>query len=91
MVSGNSVQIPEINGDNMQAILAIFRGEAPLAGAPVQVFDPAATTTTTTDPDAPTTTTRGSTTTVAEQGPPVTVTGPEENNLGVVPPRDVQC
>ena len=90
MVSGNSVQIPEIDGDNMQAILAIFRGEAPLAGAPAQVFDPA--TTTTTDPDAPTTTVRGSTTTtVVEQGPVDTVVGPEENILGVVPPKDVEC
>lgn len=55
MISGNSVLEPRINGDNMQAILAIFRGEAPLAGAPVQVFD---TTTTSTTTPAPTTTRR---------------------------------
>ena len=32
-------QIPRIKGENMQAILAIFRGEAPLAAAPEQVFE----------------------------------------------------
>jgi LCP family protein required for cell wall assembly len=38
-ISGNAVLVPRIKGDNMQAILAIFKGEAPLAGAPAQVFD----------------------------------------------------
>ena len=38
-VSGQSVQIPRIKGENMQAILAIFRGEAPLAAAPDQIFE----------------------------------------------------
>ena len=33
-ISGNAVLVPRIKGDNMQAILAIFKGEAPLAGAP---------------------------------------------------------
>ncbi len=38
-VSGQSVQIPQTKGENMQAILAIFRGEAPLAAAPDQIFE----------------------------------------------------
>ncbi len=38
-IQGNSVLVPTTSGDNMQAILAIFRGEATLASAPVQVFD----------------------------------------------------
>lgn len=47
-ISGQSVLIPRIKGDNMRAILAIFRGEAPLAGAPEQVFETTTTTSTTT-------------------------------------------
>ncbi len=45
VIQGNSVLVPRISGDNMQAILAVFRGQATLAAAPEQVFD--ATTTTT--------------------------------------------
>ncbi|TPW16192.1 MAG: putative LytR family regulatory protein [Acidimicrobiaceae bacterium] len=88
IIGGNSVLIPKIKGDNMRAILTIFRGEAPLAGAPEQVFD---TTTTTTGPASrSTTTTRpGATTTVAM--PTVTAPPPEENVIGIVPPRDVSC
>ncbi len=52
-VNGAAVLIPNTDGDNMQAILAMFRGETSLADAPTQVFDE----TTTTAP-------RGSTTTV---------------------------
>jgi len=37
-IQGNSVLVPTISGDNMQAILSVFRGEASLASAPVQVF-----------------------------------------------------
>ncbi len=98
-VGGNSVLIPQIKGENMQAILAIFRGEAPLAGAPAQVFE---TTTTTTPPtttagttSGPTTTERGSststTTAVVEEVPASTVPGPTENTFGIIPPKDVQC
>lgn len=88
MVSGNSVQIPKIKGDNMKAILDIFRGVAPLAGAPQQVFE---TTTTSAAPGATPTTApaNGTATTVA--APPATVVGPAENVLGVVPPEDVRC
>ena len=52
-VNGAAVLIPNTDGDNMQAILAMFRGETSLADAPTQVFDE----TTTAAP-------RGSTTTV---------------------------
>jgi len=38
-ISGNSVLVPQIKGKNMSAILDIFRGKAPLAGAPEQVFE----------------------------------------------------
>ena len=36
---GAKVEIPQIKSDNMQAILAVFRGEATLASAPEQEFD----------------------------------------------------
>lgn len=58
-VSGQSVLIPRIKGDNMRAILAIFRGEAPLAGAPEQVFETTTTTSTSTTTTTPVTTTTG--------------------------------
>ena len=93
-VGGNSVLIPKINGDNMQAILAIFKGEASLAAAPEQVFETTTTVASTTTVSGPTTTTRGSTTTsttttTVVEGPPVT--DPAENTKGIVPARDVTC
>jgi LCP family protein required for cell wall assembly len=54
-ISGQAVLIPRIKGDNMRAILAIFRGEAPLAGAPEQVFETTTTTSTTSTTVQPTT------------------------------------
>ena len=63
---GADVQVPRVQGDNMQAILSVFRGEATLGEAPDQVFEstttiaPRTTTTTvpaTTEPTTPTETT----------------------------------
>lgn len=94
-IGGNSVLIPKINGENMQSILAIFKGEASLAAAPEQVFETTTTVApTTTEADGPTTTVRTTTTTAAPtttvtEGPPVT--DPVENTKGIVPPKDVQC
>jgi hypothetical protein len=81
-VSGQSVQIPRIKGENMQAILAIFRGEAPLAAAPDQVFE------STTSP-APLPGVSTPDTQPATDGSAPVV--PEENTLGISPPRDVTC
>ena len=53
VVGGVAVQIPKLKTDNMQAILALFLGTAPLAGAPDQVL------TTTTIAASPATTTVG--------------------------------
>ena len=87
-VNGASVLEPTIDGDNMQAVLAMFRGETSLADAPQQVF--AATTTAVPRPAV-----AGETTVPAETLPPETVPpvegAPEENTFGIVPPRDVQC
>ena len=112
-VGGASVLIANTDGENMQAVLSIFRGETSLADAPEQVFEQ----TTTALP-------RGSTTTVAsessavdtgaptsEAGPAdegaaetsativdTTISGggisggdPEQNEFGIVPPRDQTC
>jgi LCP family protein required for cell wall assembly len=76
MIGSNSVQRPRIKGENMQAILNIFRGVAPLAGAPEQVFE------TTTDPDAPPSSESTSETTPLQ---------PEESVIGIVPPDDMIC
>jgi len=85
IVSGNDVLEPKIGGDNMQAILAIFQGRAPLAGAPDQVFE---TTTTSSLPGS--TSSSSTTTTVAGTG--TTVVTPEENVKGdIVPSEDVVC
>jgi LCP family protein required for cell wall assembly len=79
---GLEIERPRIGGDNMQAILAVFRGEATLAEAPDQVFDPSNTT--------PTTTT---TTTPGEAGSATTLptVQADENSVGVSPSRDIRC
>ena len=86
-IGGASVLVPRIEGDNMQAVLAMFRGESSLADAPVQSF---ATTTVPGSPDA------GPTATPAvnagtEASTPPEGSAPQENNVGIVPPRDVEC
>jgi LCP family protein required for cell wall assembly len=82
-VSGQSVQIPQTKGDNMQAILAVFRGEAQLADAPEQVFE-----STTSAAQRPGVTTGDSVPASATTVPTVVA---EENTLGISPPRDVTC
>lgn len=117
-IGGAAVLVPNTDGENMQAVLSIFRGETSLADAPEQVFEQ----TTTALP-------RGSTTTVApaSSGPapsePDTVGteggestetsettsvdtsvveegiveggvdpgAPQQNEFGIVPPRDRTC
>ncbi len=101
-VGGSAVRKPALKGENMKAILAIFQGTAPLAGAPDQAFE------TTTTTGVPTTgaTTVGSTT-VGSAGTtigPATTSStstttttvppdePTENVLGdIVPDETIQC
>lgn len=95
-VNGAQILDPEIEGENMQEVLRLFRGELSLDAAPQQVFD----TPPTTD-DAPVTTTDGTTpvstgTTTPAQGETVTTLAPDpdapdEINLGIFPPRNVAC
>jgi LCP family protein required for cell wall assembly len=94
-IQGNAVLVPSLGGDNMQAILAVFRGEATLGDAPAQVFD----TTTTPPSDAPTSTnaegsdTAASTPDVVEPAPGTTLPSvqPDENLFGIVPDKNVTC
>ncbi len=88
MISGNSVLEPRIGGDNMKAILAIFRGEAPLAGAPEQTFETVVETTTTSS------TVAGDTadTTTAPPAAPTTVVEPAQNVKGdILPDPTLVC
>ena len=39
-IGGAAVLVPNIDGENMQAVLAIFRGQTSLADAVAQVFEP---------------------------------------------------
>jgi LCP family protein required for cell wall assembly len=93
--SGNDVLIPRLDTSNMQAILAVFRGEATLADRPEQVFEDTTTTPdttvplTTVDPEAPTTPTTPTTEAVPfEPLPEVEV---DEDVFGIVPPGDISC
>ncbi len=97
---GADVQVPRVQGENMQAILSVFRGEATLGEAPDQVFAstttiaPRATTTTTTTTTEPidTTDTTDPDSTVATT---TTTTLPTieavENAVGIVPDRNAVC
>ena len=87
-ISGAAVLEPRIDGDNMQAVLAMFRGETSLAEAPEQVFE-------TTPTDVPRTARRRAGDTAPATSAPATTAppdgGPAENTFGIVPPRDVTC
>ena len=93
-ISGNAVLDPRIEGDNMVAILNIFRGQAPLAGAPEQVLETTTTGVTTTT-RVPGSTATGATTTIAPTTVPattVTVAEPTQNSIGnILPDPDVVC
>ena len=102
-VSGNSVLEPVLDSENMQAVLAVFRGEARIADASdFVVADPNATATTgpaTTvvdgagarhiDDDIRLGSRRRSTTTAP--GTTLPIAAVEENIKGLYPPRDLSC
>ena len=91
---GNAVLVPDIDGENMQAILAIFRGLATLAGAPEQVFD-TTTVPTTVAPDTASSSGGDSGGDAPVGSSPSSTTLPEveaeENIFGVVPDENVTC
>lgn len=97
-IGGAAVRIPAIKGSNMKAILAIFRGEAPIAAAPAeQVLDTATTAapapaTATTTVAVPTTATPVSVTVPATAPVTGSIVIPDENGKGeILPPKDVHC
>jgi LCP family protein required for cell wall assembly len=86
-INGAAVLEPRIDGDNMQAVLAMFRGETSLAEAPEQVLQPAPT-------DVPRTAAPDQTAPATSPPPETTIASsdaPAENTFGIVPPRDVTC
>ncbi len=87
-IQGNSVLIPEVDGDNMQTILAVFRGEATLADAPEQVFEP-----TTVAPIDDTTTSVADTTaaTTPPDGSAVPTVVADQNSKGIYPDPTATC
>jgi LCP family protein required for cell wall assembly len=71
-MGGASVLIPQLESQNMKRILAVFRGEAPLAGALELGLVP----TTTVGPASPDTTLNGPSTTLGADDGTSTTTGP---------------
>ena len=99
-IQGNAVLVPTLQNDNMQAILAVFRGEATLGNAPDQVLEPApdATSGTTTTPTSVAPTDPGSTTQESPESVPTTTTTTPlpsvqavENDFGFVPDKNISC
>jgi LCP family protein required for cell wall assembly len=95
-IQGNAVLVPSLGGDNMQAVLAVFRGEAALGNAPVQVLG------TTPEPGAPSAEQPPATDPAVDAGTGSTVPGatptenlpsvqPDQNQFGVVPDKNVSC
>jgi len=92
-VQGNAVLVPSIGGDNMQAVLAVFRGEATLGDAPVQVFDTSPDTGPAIDQPTSTDPTGDPDPGVTESVPTATLPNvqPDQNQFGVVPDKNVSC
>jgi LCP family protein required for cell wall assembly len=96
-IQGNAVLVPAIGGDNMQAVLAVFRGLATLGDAPVQVLEPAPDAGTPPSSEQPSATDPavepGTGTTVPDPASPTTLPSvqPDENLFGVVPDKNVSC
>ena len=93
-IQGNAVLVPSLDGDNMQAVLAVFRGEATLGDAPVQVIGPGSDTTAAPSVEPSTTDGAidpGTGTTVPTPATTLPSVRPDENLFGVVPDKNVSC
>jgi LCP family protein required for cell wall assembly len=95
-IQGNAVLVPSLGGDNMQAILAVFRGEATLGDAPLQVIEPGAGTTdvpVTASPPTASDPVIGPDDTLTEPVPATTLPNvqAEENLFGIVPDKNISC
>ncbi len=93
IINGNDVLEPAIKGDNMQAVLAVFRGEATLTDAPEQVLGEGSATSVPATP-APSDTgppSSGDAGTTDGPGTTVPTVVAEENVYGVVPDPSITC
>jgi LCP family protein required for cell wall assembly len=102
-IQGNSVLEPRLGGDNMQAVLKLFRGEVTLADRPEQIIDHStgesgdgtapATTVPVVDPDTTTTTTVPDSVPTSELVPFDTIPEVETVDIvyGVVPDSNISC
>ncbi len=102
-IQGNSVLEPRLGGDNMQAVLKLFRGEVTLADRPEQIIDHStgesgdvtapATTVPVVDPDTTTTTTIPDSVPTSELVPFDTIPEVETVDIvyGVVPDSNISC
>jgi LCP family protein required for cell wall assembly len=90
---GELVERPRLEGSNMKAILAVFRGEASLASAPEQQFDSANTTTSTIITTTTSPSDQGGSGDDSEASSATTLPQVEadENTVGVSPNRDIEC
>lgn len=92
--AGQEVERPRLGGDNMRAILSVFRGEATIASAPEQVFESTTTLPVTVDDD------RSDATDEDDDDQDVTGDSPstplpsveaESNTVGIVPDPSIVC
>lgn len=96
-IGGASVLEPEIASRNMQAILALFRGESSLGEAPEQILESTGSTRPPASSDTAGETAATTADTVTATADPSVTTAPPiegapaENTAGIVPPRDVEC
>lgn len=104
-IGGASVLVPRISGDNMQAVLALFKGEATLASAPSAELDevdptvapgttvPLTTVPVTTQPDSAAPIVVDTAPTTTEAVPFETLPEVETENvvIGVVPDSQISC
>ncbi|MEO6125649.1 MAG: LCP family protein [Ilumatobacteraceae bacterium] len=92
-ISGNAVLIPRLGGDNMKAILELFRGRTPLVAAPeqTQVITDTSAVAVPSDGVVTTTTVLPVPTLAPTSDPAVPVVTAVTNDQGIFPPKDVSC
>ena len=98
--AGQDILLPRLGGANMKSILAVFRGKAPLVGAPAQDPGQVAIDDTTGITSATAISSGGQVTTTTTPAVPTIVTTPDaqtpvsgaiDNTKGIVPPKNVEC
>jgi LCP family protein required for cell wall assembly len=88
MIAGKAVLVPQINNENMRAILDVFRGAALLSEAPpLDLETPPSTTSPMTGSTLPSDDTTGD----PQESADLPSVSAEENLLGIAPPRDMTC